>query len=93
MSKKKWHYFDAPVLLKVGDRVRLWEEMHGTKSGRRKGTGRPEYGIVVQTINTSWQDCIVAFVGFSKENFTPKKDTLGTRPYFLRYHYTSLEKL
>jgi hypothetical protein len=49
--------------LKVGDLVRHWERVGGTKDGKaRIGTGSTEYGVVVKTARDSeWQDCYVAF--------------------------------
>ncbi len=91
--------FAAPVELKVGDRVRLWQEVNGAKDGKgRIGRGKAEYGVVVKTARgrlaggagSDWQDCYVAFWGFAPHAV---RDQLGPKPYILRYHYTSLEKL
>jgi hypothetical protein len=93
--KKKTHRFGPPVLLRPGDAVRLWEEARGTQAdgkGDRIGKGRAEYGRVVHVWDDNgWQDCWVAFFGFRG---IPKPDKVSrSKPYILRYHYTSLELL
>lgn len=78
--------------LKVGDMVRLWGSVCGTKDGTaRIGRGSAEYGVVVKTARgDGWQDCYVAFWGFAPHAV---REELGPKPYILRYHATSLEKL
>jgi hypothetical protein len=78
--------------LKVGDRVRLWSELTGSADGKNRIVkGCAEYGVVVKTArDNGWQDCYVAFWGFAPH---AEREQLGPKPYILRYHYTSLEKL
>lgn len=78
--------------LNVGDRVRHWESLHGTKDGLgRIVRGSAEYGVVVKVARYhGWQDCYVAFWGFAPMTI---REELGPKPYILRYHYSSLEKL
>ncbi len=78
--------------LKVGDRVRLWGSLRGSKDGKaRIVRGKAEYGVVVKTARgRGWQDCYVAFWGWRP---MLSREDLGPKPYILRYHFTSLEKL
>lgn len=84
----------AAEKLKVGDRVRLWGHLRGSKDGQARIVfgKRAEYGVVVKTARgpDGWQDCYVAFWGFRP---MLNREGLGPKPYILRYHYTSLEKL
>jgi hypothetical protein len=90
-SRGEPHPFGPPVLLKPGDPVRLWGEMHGEKDGTRRGYGRPEYGYVVEVkpVDDGFQDCFVDFYGRRQDHFIEKKG----KPYRLRYFNTSLELL
>ena len=86
----RWYDIGPAVELRPGDFVKLYGEMQGSQDGKtRYARGKAEYGIVIQTHQGEWQDCIVAFVGHKEKDFL--RD--GVHPYILRYHYTSLQKI
>ncbi len=96
-SPKKWKFVQPVDYLVPGDKVRHYEELTGDpKTTQRKVRGWSEVGVVVQTMDLvgfpGTQDCLIAFVGESDDDFHPKSFD-GARPYILRYYNTSVVKL